>query len=398
MKMQLSKTETSEGRGRAKRSASVDLTAAELFSGEPRGCPAIRLCRRKEAWAVQAVGFVSPPEGELPTRWEDMPHQPRWELPPEFQSPHAALVVNSPLAAFAQATADTIAQDMARGLPAEMESRTSVQSKRRIGLRRPEAAKKQEPPASARKADLPLPEPGAPVSANGMRFAARPAAEQGFHLEASLPEFQALWLARLLPEGKRPTASSIQLHDAALMASVLAQPDFLEAKGSALAVFVGEHDIHFAGYKAGEPVLWRQCPGSGGATAMRLAVKRGLGVEDELVDSVLNDTLIDPRGALEPFLHPVFDELELARAYLADRHAVRPPRILLMGLTAGASYWCDCARAAFRMELAAPDVFAGVALPAKMSSDGGADLLTGPDAVLFLPALGAALAAAEVET
>lgn len=396
MKIQLSKSEPTEKSGASKRAASVDLTSVELFSGDSRGCPALRLARRKDAWSVLAAGFVKPPEGELPTRWEEMPRQPKWELPPEFQAPHAALVVNSPLAVFAQATEDAIRQDMARGLPAETAVKTDATAKRKIGIRRSETAK-SEPAAADRKVDFPLPEPGAPVSANGMRFAARPLAEQGFRLEAALPEFQALWVSRLLPEGKRPTATSIQLRDAARMASVLTQPEFLEQKGSAMAVFVDAQSVHFAGYKAGEPVLWRKCPVGGGTAAMRLAVKRGLGVEDELVDSVLNDTLIDPRGALEPFLHPIFDELELARAYLADRHSIRPRRILLMGLTDGAAYWCDYARSAFRIELTAPDAFAGIALPAKgKSSDGGADLLAGPDAALFLPALGAALAAAEV--
>ncbi len=78
MKIQLTKTKTIEIGGKRKSTArsKVDLTGVELFSGESRGAPAIRLMRRKEDWHILAAGFVPPPNGELPQRWEDTPHQP----------------------------------------------------------------------------------------------------------------------------------------------------------------------------------------------------------------------------------------------------------------------------------------------------------------------------------
>ena len=400
MKLQLTKTKTIEigfgGKG-DKKSSSADITGVELFSGEARGCPAVRLARRKGAWHLLSAGFIPAPQGELPEKWEDTPKQPKWELPTHFQSPHAAIVVNSSQAVFTQATAETILNSISLGLNAPAAEKGASGEKKRIGIRR--AAPAPEPAAkSVQNGKAPeFPKPGAPVSENGMRFAVRPVAEQGFHLEAALPEFQALWLSRLLPEGRRPTASSIQLHDAALMASILAQPEFIQSKGNALAVFVSKHDIHFAGYKAGAPVLWRKCPVPGGTAVVREAVKRGLGVDDTLVDSVLDDSLIDPRSALEPILHPVLDELELSRAYLADRHSVRPAHILLMGLSAGAACWCKYAQESHRLELTAPGVFDGLEFPVK-PKPGEIDesVQTGGNA-LFLPALGAALAAAEVE-
>ena len=134
------------------------------------------------------------------------------------------------------------------------------------------------------------------------------------------------------------------------------------------------------------------------ATAvLREAVKRGLGVDDTLVDSVLDDSLIDPRSALEPILHPVLDELELSRAYLADRHSIRPAHILLMGLSAGAAYWCKYAQESHRLELAAPGVFDGLDFPAKPKPGEIDESVQTGSTALFLPALGAALAAAEVE-
>lgn len=399
MKLQLTKTKTIEigfgGKG-DKKSSSADMTGVELFAGDERGCPTVRLVRRKGVWRLLAAGFVSPPQGELPEKWEDMPKQPKWELPTAFQSPHAAIVVNSPQSIFTQATAETILNSISLGLNAPTAEKNQSAEKKRIGIRRSASTEPAAKPAQSGKAPE-FPKPGIPVSENGMRFAVKPVAEQGFHLEAALPEFQALWLSRLLPEGRRPTASSIQLHDAALMASVLAQPEFIQGKGNALAVFVGAHDIHFAGYKAGMPVLWRKCPVPGGTIALREAVKRGLGVDDTLVDSVLDDSLVDPRSALEPILHPVLDELELSRAYLVDQHAVRPDRILLMGLSAGAAYWCKYAQESHRLELAAPGVFDGIEFPVKPKpGDIDETVQTGGDAP-FLPALGAALAAAEAE-
>ena len=400
MKLQLTKTKTIEiglgGKGDRK-SSSADITGVELFSGEARGCPAVRLARRKGAWHLLAAGFIPAPQGELPEKWEDTPKQPKWEFPTHFQSPHAAIVVNSSQAVFTQATAETILNNISLGLNAPTAEKGASGEKKRIGIRR--AAQPSEPASKpVQNGKTPeFPKPGVPVSENGMRFAVRPVAEQGFHLEAALPEFQALWLSRLLPEGRRPTASSIQLHDAALMASVLAQPEFIQGKGNALAVFVGAHDIHFAGYKAGAPVLWRKCPVPGGTAVLREAVKRGLGVDDTLVDSVLDDSLIDPRSALEPILHPVLDELELSRAYLADRHSVRPAHILLMGLSAGAAYWCKYAQESHHLELTAPGVFDGLDFPAKPKPGEIDESMQTGSTALFLPALGAALAAAEVE-
>ena len=394
MKLQLTKTKTIEiGRKGGASSAKVDITGVELFSGDARGCPAVRICLKKRVWHLEAAGFVPPPAGELPEKWDDMPKQPKWEMPAAFQSPNAALSVRSAQAIFAQATADSIVQDMARGLATQKAAPVAEPEKKRFSVKRHEKPAAETAPAAAAK--LPdFPPAGLATSANGMRFTVKPIAEAGFHLEAALPEFQALWLSRLLPEGRRPTACSVQVSDAALMASVLAQPAVAEANGNALAVFVEAERVAFAGYKGGEPVLWRICPGSGGLRAMRAAVTRTLGVEASLVDSVLDDTLVDPRGALEPFLRPILDELELSRAYLADRHGISSSRILLFGLPAGAKYWNEIAKDTHRLELVAPKPFDGIVLPTKAGALD--DAATGADAAVFLPALGAALAAAEV--
>lgn len=400
VKLQLTQTKTIEislpGLGGGKKSKK-DIVGVEMFSGKPEGCPAVRLYRKKDTWHLAAVGFAKPPDGEMPECWDDVSKQPSWELPRQFRAPSAAIAVNSDMGSFGQASADAIIQDMMRGLslgPSGVAKQTTDSSvgKKRLGLKRGPAASSTGTQSTAIEpvsAKRPLfPDYGVPVSENGRRFTVRPFAEEGFHLAASLPEFQALWLGRLLPEGKRPTACSIQVAESALMASVLAQPTFIEAKGSLLALIFRSDAAFFAGYKNGEPVLWRRCPGKCGYIHMREAVKKTLGVDDSLVDSVLEDSLIDPRPALEPFLHPVLEQLELARAYLAGKQSINADKVLLLGLPRGTEHLRLYAEETLKLKLAAPDPFDGITADKGVVTD---------EPHAFLAALGAALAAAEVE-
>lgn len=390
VKIQLTKTKTIEigGKNKGVSRSKVDMTGVELFSEENQGAPAVRLAHRKDGWHILAAGFVPPPNGDLPQRWEDTPHQPIWELPRDFQAPSAALAVNSAMSSFGQASAEAILREMAQGL-GETKSKFHAAISPRLSLKSPSKAEEQpqQPAVSSRKPTLPP--PGTPVSENGRRFSIRPFAEEGFHLAASLPEFQALWLSRLLPEGRRPTAASIQVAESALMASPLLHPAFVEAKGSLLAILVRRNAIYFAGYRKGEPVLWRRCPGVKGYDAMRSAIGKTLGVGEELINDVLEDSLVDPRPALEPFLHPVLQQLDLARAYLAGKHAMEIGKALLLGLPHGAGHWCHMAEEMVKIQLIPANPFDGLTLAKGVDASA---------AHLHLVSLGAAIAAAEVES
>ena len=387
VKLQLTKNKTIEigGKGGGTARSSADMVGVELFSGESRGAPAVRIMHRKDGWHLLAAGFIPPPNGDLPQRWEDMPHQPTWELPKDFQSPSAAIAVNSEMSSFGQASAEAIVREMAQGLT-DVRSKPRAVISTRLSLNAP--AKKAEPAPSATSKKPTLPPPGTPVSENGRRFTIRPFAEEGFHLAASLPEFQALWLSRLLPEGRRPTATSIQVAESALMASPLIQPAFAEAKGSMLAVLVRRDAIYFAGYRQGAPVLWRRCPGVKGYAAMCDSICKTLGVTEDLINDILDDVFVDPRPALEPFLHPVLQQLDIARAYLAGKHSMDTGKALLLGLPYGANQWCHMAEEAIKMQLIPAQPFDGIA-QAK-----GVDTAS---AHLYLAALGAAIAATEVD-
>ena len=384
MEIQLTKTKKLTIGGGARR-RKADLVGVDLFSGDSRGCPAVRLTEKKGVLTLTAAGFVPPPANPLPDSWDAAAKSCTWSLPAEFQAPHAALAVTSPDMFLVQTTPEAFKSDLAAG--SHRSAEPTKPKSGRLGLIRKNAA-----PAAEAK---PAPEPkktsgqpatevqaGEPVSHGGVRFVMKPMAKmEGFVMEAGLPEYQVLWLSRLLPEGRRPTAASIQLKPAALAASVLKLEEFAAAKGSALALFPGESEMAIAGYKEGDLVLWRKCRGVPGWREIREAVKRGLGLEDDMVESVLDDTLIDPLPVLEPLLKPLIEELAISRDYLVSKLGITPENVLAVGLPAGVKYFSALAEEQAHLKVIAPPVFGGLHLATEVET---------PE--VFRGALGAALA------
>lgn len=367
-----------------KRGGLKDVVGIEFNSGNPQGCPAVRLVAKGNGYAVAAAGFIPPPDGELPEKWEETPRQPLWTLPPLFQGPNAAISVFSRDMFLRQTTLDVLA---AAGEATTAANKGPAPVGGKLALK-PVAKKVPVVAASLSGADL-----FQPISANGTRSIAIPLDEKPFILEAGIPEYQVLWLSRLLPEGKRPTAASIQIVPASALSAVLSLPDFVAAGGTALVVFVFRSSIVFAGYREGSLLLFRECPGAAGYEAIRAAVKNKLGLEENLVDSVLDDTLIDPRPALEPFVRPVLQQAEISLDYLARRHSLKISKVFLLGLPSGAHYWSQLAQESLRLPFLSPSLFDGLTLPAKA---GRMPSLTASQSQTFLAALGAARAAMEV--
>jgi len=206
-----------------------------------------------------------------------------------------------------------------------------------------------------------------------------------------MPEYQVLWLSRLLPEGRRPTAVSVQTLHAALLSSILAQPGFVEDGGNALALFMTKGSVFFAGYQDGRLLLLRECPEAQGYVSMREAVKKRLGLDEDMVDSALNESLIDPTPVLEPFARPILQQLEISLDYLHRRHSLAISKVFLMGLPCGAQYWSKLSMDALKVPLVSPSAFAGLELPAK----GGEAIADDAGSQVFLGAIGAAMAAME---
>lgn len=389
MQIQLTKTKSitiggGGSGGSSKKSRVSDVVGIDMFTGDERGFPAVRLTRKKGGYAVTAVGFVPPPSNQLPDTWDALlKNACSWSLPSQFQASQAALVATSPDMFAAQTTMTAFKADLARGGHQADDRSSASRTRSRFGLKRDEKPKaKSLGPAPGSPAPLANLEalPGEPISNGGTRFVMQPISKtDGFVIEAGLPEYQLLWLSRLLPEGKRPTASSIQVRTTALAASVLNQPEFVSANGCALALFVGDNDVHIAGYNSGELVLWRKCQDVPGWLEIREAVKIGLGLDDEMVDGVLDDSVIDPKPVMEPYAAPILDELVMTRDYMAGKFGFEPKSALIMGIDHGGDYWSAMAEERVKMKLIRPTAFDGL-----IAEDQGSHT--------FLAALGGALA------
>ncbi len=399
MKLQLTKTKTIEihlpgGGGGAK--GLPDVTGVLLNVDDPRGCPAVRLQRRKGAWQVAAAGFVPPPASPLPEAWDELGRQPTWALPPEFQAPHAALTVASAKALVRQTSPDALTLDLGDG--ATTTSSTTAEAtpaKKKLGIRRDTTPKPvaTEATKGAKALDSKSVVPGVPVSTLGMRFVTTPLAEAPFVLQSGLPEYQVLWLSRLLPEGKRPTAWSIQTQASSVLAAIGGQPLFTELGGNAFVVYMLKNAVYLAAYREGKLLMFRQCPGVAGWEMLREGVKLRLGIDDEMVDAILDDVIVDPRSAMEPFVRPVLQQIEISRDYLSSRHEMRLDRVFLMGLTSGARYWSQMAEEALHLPLVTPSVFEGCTVAAKDAT--ALQELTPGASQVFLAPFGAARAVME---
>ena len=338
-----------------------------------------------------AAGFVPSPVDSLPESWDEANKaQTPWSLPAAFQAPNAALAVLSPHMFTRQTTPDALTADLVQTAP-------KVSAKpppRKLGVRRLEKKPAASEAKAADAADGTAPDvkPGEPMQASGVRFVMQPLAEKPFVIQSGLPEYQVVWLSRLLPEGRRPTAASIQTLPSALLAALCEQPAFNAAGGTAFAIYVLRNSVYLAGYKDGQLLLFRSCPGVAGWEMLREGLKMRLGLEDEMVDEILDDALIDPRSAMEPFVRPILQQLEISLDYLQNRHNLRIDKVFIMGLPSGARYWSQMAEETIHLPLIAPSVFDGLTLPPKDQELAG---LTPSKSQAFLAAFGAARAAME---
>jgi hypothetical protein len=404
MQIQLTKTKTiTIGGGGAKKAKAkkksrraIDVVGFDLFSGEARGVPAVRLTEKKGVLHVAAVGFLPAPQMDLPDSWEGASKTCAWSVPAAFQAPRAALAVTSFEMFLAQTTRDVFRADFMAGAHQE----EAAPKAKRFSIRKSgeksgeeekggEKEKEEKSAASAVEFDVTS---GVPISNGGTRFVMKPLQDlNDFVMEAGLPEYQVLWISRLLAEGRRPTAASIQVRPSAILGSVLRQPAFIEAGGSAIVLFMSANAAHIAAYNEGNLVMWRSCRGAGGTMAIRAALKKELGLDDAMVNAVLEDTLIDPRPVLEPIIAPIVDELAVLRDYLVGKLGVEPKCCLLMGMSAGAKYFAAIADERAHLAVVAPNLFEGLP-PTEHTFVGEGAVLEGGGANAFIGALGAALA------
>ena len=349
MKLQLTKTKTIEIGGKGP-SAPSDVVGIEL-TDNPQGCPAVRLQRRRDTWRLVAAGFVPPPPGKLPSSWEDLDASTTggWSLPKAFQAPAAAIAVDAANAVARQTTMEGVRSELGS-------AKIAVES-------------------------------GKPFSHDGRRRIVDGLADEGFVLEASLPEYQVLWLGRIFPEGHRPTVASVQVSTFARLAALATQPDLEAAEGSAISVLVAADSVYFAGWNGGRLALLRQCPGAVGWRPIREAVKTALSLDESLVDEVLDGSFVDPCFAMEPLVRPVLRELTLSVDYMTHRLKTEPGWVYLTGLPSGGGYWNQLASRVSRLSFVVPHAFEGLEI---VSKKGSVPEFSHSASQVFLGALGAA--------
>lgn len=265
----------------------TDIVGLELGANLTDGVPAVRLRKREGKTELVAAGFLNLP-GALPEKQEaEAIGRTAWSLPREFQAPYAALAVTSPLA-FLRHSAGT-AEDAAE--------------KKAFAFRHA---------SLATAPDLPP-------------------------FVVGLPEFQSAWAARLLPEGHRPTACSLQVSAAAALSGFMATPAFVATGGNAVALVVFQEHTALAAFQETRLVLYREHPV--GTRHLQNAISAQMGIEVALADTVLEDTLIDPLPIIEPVLRPLFRQVEISSDYLLRRRNCPVEHFFVCGLTAGGRYW-----------------------------------------------------------
>ncbi len=319
----------------------TDIVGLEVGSGLAEGVPAVRLRKRDGNIELLAADFLKL-EGVLPETAEDAQNGPAtWALPSPFQAPHAALAVSS-----------------------------------KQGFLRHVSDADGEPP------DKRL---------TSFRTISRLSAPDLPPLEAGLPEFQAAWTARLLPEGRRPTACSIQIASAAALNGLVTAPALAAANGTAAVLLVFPEHTSLAAFQDSRLVLYREHPA--GYVHLRSAVSTQMGIDIALADSVLDDTLVDPTPIIEPVLRPLFRQVEISADYLSRRRNCKIDHFFICGLPSGTRYWSSVFSHMMNRPLTACPAFDGAERAARQKRHTAA--LSPANEQLLMTAYGAACAVLE---
>jgi len=264
----------------------TDVVGLEVGAGHPDGVPAVRLRKRDGKTELVAAGFLHL-QGTLPeTPDAAAVDMTRWSIPKPFHAPYAALAITSQQAFLRHsAGADE------------------------------EAANKQ----------------------NVYRTVTRALAHDLPPLTAGMPEFQAAWATRLLPEGRPPTACSLQVSSAAAINAFMTAPLFDSLSGTAVVLFVFHGHTSLAAFHESKLVLYREHPVGYGH--LRTAISNQMRIDPLLADAVLDDTFIDPSPMIEPVLRTLFRQIEISYDYLLRRRNCQMQHFFVCGLPSGAKYW-----------------------------------------------------------
>lgn len=324
---------------RSSRAPLSDVVGIELGSNLKEGTPAVRLKRRADGVIeLFSAGFL-PFDSTPPESADKVPEGVFWVVPRPFGAHSAALTITSEEALLRQASgAEDALADKDRSI---------------------------------------------------YRTVLRPDESDSLSFVAAVPEYMASWAARLLPEGRKPTACSLQVSDLARMNAFAVSEAFMRTNGTALLLLVGLKSTALVIFNEYKPLLYRKH--SIGSEDVLDAVSRSMNLDRETAAKILNDTLIDPTSLLEPVLSPLFRQAELSTDYAVRKNGCFIEKFFLCGLTTGARYWAEIFKRRTGAEITPCNPAAdfpraeGALLPDDFDSCSAS----------FIPAIGAAVAVLE---
>lgn len=321
----------------------ADVVGIEVGAGLSEGAPAVRLRRAPDgALRIAAAGFV-PVVSDIASILA-MPADMRgpWSMPPAFRAPSAALAVTAPDALVRQS-------DSVEDATADFDASTL----------------RTKASSAARKGALPF--------------------------VAFMPEELARRIARLLPEGRKPTAVSVQVSPLARVNAFAASPALESADGTAVLIQIGANATTIALFAKGAVSLYREL--SVGEADSLHAVAAPMNVDNATAKELLEGGLVDPAPFLGPLVMPIFRQAELSTDYVLRRNGLVVERFFVAGPPALAPHWAKIFHDQTGRDATVCDPIAdfpqeeGASLPADFDTVSGR----------FAAALGAAAAAMQEE-
>ncbi len=209
---------------------------------------------------------------------------------------------------------------------------------------------------------------------------------EGLSLVVGIPEYVGAWAAGLLPEGKRPTACSIQASRLGCINAFAVSADFSATNGTALLLLVDKRATAIVIFHEYKMILYREH--SVGSDDIGEALCRDMNLDRDTVEKILEDNLVDPTSALEPVLGPLFRQVELSTDYALRKNGCFIERFFLFGLTSGERFWVQVFKSKTGGELLPSNPLEGFRWADGAQKPGNFDELS----FHFAPALGAAVA------
>ncbi len=168
------------------------------------------------------------------------------------------------------------------------------------------------------------------------------------YLACGLPDYLALAVASLLPEGRRPAPASLQVAEEARLNAFALGPARRHADECVVHIQVRDSSTSVAVFNKGHLAAYRQFPiGNGGVVE---EVARQFGLAQELAGELLCENQIDTTSATKPVLMPLFRQIGLSSEFVARRESCQFSRIFVSGEIAGLPHWLQMAESTFSAE------------------------------------------------